>query len=115
MKRRAVVLATFLLLTVVATHPLWQHLDDTLPGDAGDPVLNAYILAWDGHALSTEPLQLFDAGFFYPLRNTLAYTENLTGNALLALPILLVTGQPALAYNAIFLLSFVLAGFGMYL
>ncbi|MEP7199670.1 MAG: hypothetical protein ABI874_07630, partial [Chloroflexota bacterium] len=100
---------------LVATHPLWQHLSDTVPGDVGDPVLNTYILAWDTHALVTDPLNVFNANIFYPLPNTLAYSENLIGDAIIALPIALLTGEPVLAYNFTFLLSFVLAGFGMYL
>jgi hypothetical protein len=109
------ILALFALLTLLATHPLWQQLSDALPGDVGDPVLNASILAWDAHLLVTGPAHLFDGGFYYPLPNALAYTENLTGSALLALPIILIGGQPALAYNFVFLLSFILSGYAMYL
>ncbi len=115
MKRHLVALLAFIALTIVATHPLWQHLADSVPGDVGDPVLNSYILAWDTHALVSDPLHLFDANIFYPLPNTLAYSENLIGDALLALPIALLTGEPLLAYNFTFLASFVLAAFGMYL
>ncbi len=115
MKRSVLLPIAYLVLALVSTHPLWQRLGDSLPGDIGDPVLNTYIIAWDTHALVADPLNLFNANIFYPLPNTLAYSENLMGNALLALPIALLTGQPVLAYNFIFLLSFVLAGFAMYL
>jgi hypothetical protein len=114
-KKSVFILALFALLTLLATHPLWQQLGDSLPGDVGDPVLNASILAWDAHLLVTDPAHLFDSGFYYPLPNALAYTENLTGSALLALPIILGGGQPAFAYNFVFLLSFILSGYGMYL
>ena len=115
MKKSVIILALFALLTLLATHPLWQRLSDSLPGDVGDPVLNASILAWDAHLLVTDPAHLFDSGFYYPLPNALAYTENLTGSAFLALPIILISGQPAFAYNFVFLLSFILSGYGMYL
>ncbi|MCA1554315.1 MAG: hypothetical protein LC737_08055, partial [Chloroflexi bacterium] len=114
MKRTLLVLAIYALLAFAATHPLWQHLDDVVPGDVGDPVLNTYILGWDARALIGDPLHVFDAGIYYPLHNTLAYSENLLGSALLALPIALLTGEPLVAYNFTFLFSFVLAGFGMY-
>ena len=115
MKRFLFIIALYALLALAATHPLWQHLGDALPGDVGDPVLNAYILAWDVHALVVDPVHLFDANIFFPLPGTLAYSENLSGSALLALPLMLLSGEPVLTYNLVFLSSFVLAGAGMYL
>ena len=115
MKRFLLIIALYALLALAATHPLWQHLGDALPGDVGDPVLNAYILAWDAHALVVDPVHLFDANFFFPLPGTLAFSENLSGTALLALPLMLLSGEPVLTYNLVFLSSFVLAGAGMYL
>lgn len=115
MKRSALALGLYALLALFATHPLWQHLGDAVPGDVGDPVLNTYILAWDAHALVSDPLNLFNANIFYPLPNTLAYSENLIGDTLLALPVMLLTGQLIAAYNFTFLSSFVLSAFGMYL
>jgi len=114
-KRFLFIIALYALLALAATHPLWQHLGDALPGDVGDPVLNAYILAWDVHALVVDPMHLFDANIFFPLPGTLAYSENLSGSALLALPLMLLSGEPVLTYNLVFLSSFVLAGAGMYL
>ena len=115
MKHSILALAAYVLLILIATHPLWQHLADSVPGDIGDPLLNTYIIAWDTHALVNEPLYLFNANIFYPLPNTLAYSENLIGDALLALPIALISTQPVVAYNFTFGLSFGLASFGMYL
>jgi hypothetical protein len=86
-----------------------------VPSDIGDPLLNTWILAWDGHALLTDPAHLFDANIFFPLKDTLAYSEHLIGTALPMLPILLISGEPVLAYNVAFLTSFILSGFGLYL
>jgi hypothetical protein len=109
------ILSLYIGLAIVVTHPLWLHLADSVPGDIGDPLLNTWILAWDAHALLTDPLHLFDANIFYPLPNTLAYSEHLLSTAILVLPWGLVTGEPVLAYNFGLLLSFPLAGLGMYL
>ena len=108
-------LLLYALLAVVVTHPLWLHLADAVPSDIGDPLLNTWILAWDSHALLTDPLHLFDANIFYPLPKTLAYSEHLFSTAILALPLIAFTGEPVLAYNLSLLLSFPLAGLGMYL
>ncbi len=105
----------YLCLAVATTHPLWLHLADAVPGDIGDPLLNTWILAWDTHALLTDPLHLFDANIFYPLPHTLAYSEHLLSTAALGLPLGLVSGEPVVAYNLSLLLSFPLAGLGMYL
>ena len=103
------------LIAVIATHPLWLHLTSAVPSDIGDPLLNTWILAWDVHALTVHPLNLFEANIFFPLLNTLAYSEHLLGSALITLPVLLLTGEPVVAYNATFLLSFILGGWGTYL
>jgi hypothetical protein len=105
----------YLCLAVVTTHPLWLHLAEAVPGDIGDPLLNTWILAWDTHALLTDPFHLFDANIFYPLSHTLAYSEHLLSTAALGLPLGLVSGEPVVAYNLSLLLSFPLAGLGMYL
>ncbi len=110
-----VVLILFLLLAIGITDPLWLHLHTAVPSDIGDPLLNAWILAWDAHALLDRPQHLFDANIFFPLPNTLAYSEHLLATALLAMPLQIVSGQPLLAYNLTLLVSFALSGLGMYL
>jgi hypothetical protein len=111
----SLVLFFYLCLAIITTHPLWLHLADTVPSDIGDPLLNTWILAWDTHALLTDPLHLFDANIFYPLPHTLAYSEHLLSTAALSLPLGLVSGEPVVAYNLSLMLSFPLAGLGMYL
>ncbi len=71
----AFICALYGLLALVSTHPLWRHLATAVPSDIGDPLLNTWILAWDGHALLTDPAQLFDANIFFPLKDTLAPCE----------------------------------------
>lgn len=105
----------YTLVTLVLTHPLLFNLTTAVPNDIGDPLLNTWILAWDSHALLTDPLDLFNANIFYPLPNTLAYSEHLFSTALLALPPQLISAEPIAAYNLTLLLTFPLAAFGMYL
>ena len=109
------VLLSYSLLTLLLTHPLLFNLNRAVPNDIGDPLLNVWILAWDSHALLTDPLNLFNANIFQPLPNTLAYSEHLISSALLILPLQLFVAEPVVAYNLSLLLTFPLAGFGMYL
>ena len=46
--------------------------------------------------------------------HTLAYSENAIGSALLAAPVLFVSGNPVLALNAVLLLACVLCGVGTF-
>ncbi len=109
------ILVIYTLLTLILTYPLVFNLSITVPNDIGDPLLNTWILAWDSHALLTDPLNLFKANIFYPLPNTLAYSEHLFSTALLALPLQLISAEPIVAYNLSLLATFPLAAFGMYL
>ena len=80
--------------------------------DRPDGRLNAWILAWDVHALSHEPGRLFQAPIFHPLPDALAFSENLLLPALLSAPALWA-GGPVLAYNFVLLLSLLVSGLGV--
>ncbi len=114
MRKAVVVLVLFILLTVGLTWPLSLHVASGVE-DLNDALLNTWILAWDGHQLLTNPLHLFDANIFYPYQNTLAFSEIILPQALIALPFSLATGNPVLGYNLALLASFVLSGFCAYL
>src|SRR5437588_9197091 len=103
------VIALALFPSVVA------RLANAFPGDLGDPPSQAWILAWDVHALKTNPAHLYNANIFYPFHDVLAYQDTLLGLLPLAAPALLLTGNPVLAYNLMFLLSFALCAWGAYL
>jgi hypothetical protein len=113
-KKTATALLTFLILSLVLTYPLALHMAGGVE-DRQDALLNVWITAWDGHQLLNDPLHLFDANIFHPYPRTLAYSELLLGNALLALPVTTITGNPVFGYNVALLLSFFLSGFGAYL
>jgi len=113
-KKALVVLLAFFILSLVFTYPLPLHLGSAVE-DRQDALLNVWITAWDGHQLLADPLHLFDANIFHPYPRTLAYSELLLGNALLALPLTAVTGNPVLGYNIALLLSFALSALGAYL
>ena len=79
-----------------------------------DTDLLLWTLSWDAHALTTHPLSIFDANIFAPLHRTLAFSENLIGSGLFAVPILGLTHNPVLAMNLLALLSCVLCGLGAF-
>lgn len=102
-----------LLLAVVMTWPTLLHPATTIPNDVYDPLLQSWQVAWDGHALLTDPLHLWDSNTFYPEKSTLAYSDSLLGYA----PLGMIGSGPVAAlvrYNVLYVLAYALAFVGMY-
>lgn len=93
---------------------LLPHLRTALPGNAGDPMLNAWILGWVSEAALSQPLTLWNAPIFHPHPNALAFSEHLVGIAMFVAPVYWLTGDAILTYNTAFLLGFAFLGWAMY-
>ena len=107
-------LAGACVVAVVMHWPLILNLGETIPKDLGDPLAQAYQMAWDGHALTDQPLHFFDANQFWPFGSTLAFSDALIGYA----PAGLIGSGPGAAvvrYDLMFLFAYVLALVGGYL
>ncbi|MEV0005144.1 hypothetical protein AB0H28_23060 [Micromonospora sp. NPDC050980] len=102
-----------LLLAVALTWPTLRHPATTIPGDLGDPTLQAWQVAWSGHALLSNPLGLWDSNTFYPERYTYAYSDTLLGYAPAGM---LGSGFEAavVRYNVLYVLLHALAFLGAY-
>lgn len=111
----ATVTAVMLVLTLATTFPLVRESASALPGDLGDPLLNAFLLGWNADRISHGLQGLWDAPFYYPTANTLALSEHLLGIAVFTAPLQWMTGNAVLVYNCACVASYVLAGVGMYL
>jgi hypothetical protein len=100
-------------LAVVMTWPTLRYPLQTIPQDLGDPTLQAWELAWAGHAVTHDPAQLWQSNAFFPERYSFAFSDTLLGYVPAAL---LGTGPAAaiLRYNIIYVLAFALAFFGAY-
>lgn len=104
------------------TWPLSIGLTRDIPWDLGDSLLNSWILGWvDDHILRflAGDLHAFSgfwtANIFHGEPLTLAYSEHLVAQAIQILPVYAATGNLILCYDLLFLSTFVLSGFGMYL
>ena len=105
-------LLVYTLLTAALTYPQVLHLRDGVHDD-GDPLLNAWALAWVAHQVPAAPAHLFDGNIFYPERRTLAFSETLLAPALAAAPLRWVGLGPILVYNIVFLSGFIVSGAGV--
>lgn len=111
-ERLWLVVLLYLVVTLALTYPLPLHMTSAVLNDSPDTHLFLWTLGWDVHALTTQPLSIFDANIYYPQHLTLAYSENLIGSAFIAAPILWLTGNTVLALNIVTLVSCVLCGLG---
>jgi hypothetical protein len=90
------------------TAPLSFHLRTGIADALDDPLLQAWQVAWDGHAVLHQPLHLFDANAFWPERRSLAFSDSLLGYAPAGI---LGSGPEAavLRYNLLYLFAYALA------
>ncbi len=107
-------LAGYAALVALMSWPLVTDLAGLGVTDRPDGRLNAWILAWDAHALVHAPGRLFQAPIFHPLPDTLAFSENLLLPAVIGAPAQAL-GGPVLAYNVALLLSLIVSGLGVQL
>ena len=118
----ALVAATYLVAALWFLWPLPTHFADhtaywgaDVPGISADGHLQLWILAWDAHALLTDPLHLLHANAFHPATASLAYSDHLFGHLPWFAPWYWATGNPILAGNALVVTSLVAAALAMYL
>jgi len=100
----------FLLLAIVHTWPLVTDPGRLSRNDTHDTVHHEWILAWDAHAVATDPLNLFNTNTFYPERDTLAYSDHIIVQGLIAAPLLWAGASPVLAYNLVLIFGLALTG-----
>jgi hypothetical protein len=112
-KPAAVCLAVMLAATLVQTWPLVTNPAHLSRNDNADTKLNEWAIAWVAHELPRAPLRLFDANMFYPERHTLAYSETLFVQGVMAAPLLWLGASPVLAYNIVLIAGFTLSGWAM--
>jgi len=96
------------------TWPIAAHIGTQVPANLQDPLLQAWQVAWDGHALLHQPLQFFQANAFWPAPDSLAFSDALMGYT----PAGLLGSGPKAAlvrYDALFLFAYALAFLGAYL
>jgi hypothetical protein len=111
----AVALIGYLLLTLALTYPLATYFTRAIPGDGFDGWQNYWNLWWVKVALLEQHTSPFFTDLLYhPTGVGLLFHTLNPFNGLLALLLQLAFGL-FVAYNAIVLLSFVLAGLGAYL
>ena len=113
-KRVSLIFLLYLGLAVILTWPLtplaWDHVIN-----AGDPLFYAWNLMHNVRAIGNGLGNILDTNIYYPTTNTLALSDTLAIQTLLAAPIIWLTNNPVFAVNLYTLFTFPIAGLGMYL
>jgi hypothetical protein len=115
LRRHGPAAAAYLLLTLLFTIPLVPRIADAIAGEhVPDTMQNYWNVWWSGYALLELQQNPFHATYIqHPFGLPLLFhTYNFLGG-LLTLPVRLCCGVTP-AYNASFLIAFVLAGIGAY-
>jgi hypothetical protein len=112
--RLAAAFAVYALLAALYLRPIWRVLGTHLPAGLGDPLFNLYILKWVAHEAHRGFAGFWDAPFFYPTHDVLAYSDHLLGPGLAAAAFtaLVPDGVPRWvpAYNLLLWSSFAATG-----
>jgi hypothetical protein len=104
----------YLLLTIALTWPLVLHPGSRVPNDLGDSLLNMFLLAWNARETPLSE-RWWNLPQFYPIPGVMAFSEHLLGLSVITTPVIVLTGSPLLAYNAVFFLSFPLCALATHL
>jgi hypothetical protein len=104
----------FAALTAAMTMPLILHLSDHVASDLRDPLYSMFAMTWNARAAASGFAGFADANIFFPHRGTLFYGDVLPIESILGAPVLAATGNPVLAYNLVFLITFLVSGLGMF-
>jgi len=106
--------ALYIGITAILLWPLVFHIRSAVAERLDDPLLNAWTLRWVQHALVTQPGHLYDGNMFAPNLRSLAFSELLLPQAIMAWPVWLVSHDALLAANVTLLATYPLCGIAMY-
>lgn len=109
-----VVLGLFLVFTLVMTYPLVFQMGHSVAADLGDPLYTIWLLDWEIKQAARGFDSFFNANNFFPHTGTLMYADWVPGLALMTAPVYALTGSMILAYNVVYLFSFILCAWGAY-
>ena len=101
-------------LTAFFTWPMAQGLSSLIVWHI-DPPFSVWRLSWVAHQLFSDPANLFNTNIYYPEPRTLAYSDAMLLQGLIATPLIKAGMKPLLVMNLMFLAGIVTSGAGMYL
>ena len=111
--QRLAVAGLFVALTIVATWPQARYFGSQATPHQ-DVYFNMWRLQWFAHAIVTSPTHLFDANIFYPQPRTLAYSDAMLVEGIVAAPLIWAGLRPVLVHNLMMLGAIAGSGLAMF-
>jgi len=107
-------LAVIFVATAIFFWPLIIHISNYSEG--GDAMFNAWTLARDQHCILRQGCPVYsNANIYFPHKDTMLYSETQLSAGALTLPLYFINKNPIFSYNVMTIVSFLLAGWFMYL
>ena len=103
-----------MIFAVFVTWPQSAHLSTSV-ATHDDAYFSMWRLAWIAHSLATDPLHLFDTNIFHPQLRTLAYSDAMLLEGVVALPGFWAGASPIVIYNVLLLLGMAGSGLAMFI
>lgn len=112
-RTRAIIVAcvAYVAAAVAYTWPLAVRLNG-VPHDAGDPLLTTWFLWWSGTQAAPLTAHWWNAPMFFPATGVLAFSEHMLGVTPISTPFTLLTGQPLVGHNIVFIATYVFGALG---
>src|SRR5689334_15395344 len=110
-RRDGLVFLGYLGLAVLFLWPLSSRPGDTI-AYVGESLATVYFMAENGRRLFTNPSSLFDAGVAFPHPSASLFDAHRLLPAVLAAPVVAISGNPILAANLIGLLVYAFNAWG---
>lgn len=107
----AIVIIILAIGNIFSLYPFSLNLKDSSPDNPDDVLLNSYIMQWEyEHILSFDFKNYFNTSYYYPYKNTLAFTEHHTIDQIFFLPLYTILKDPVLSHNIIIIVVLILSG-----
>jgi hypothetical protein len=103
-----------ILLACLFTYPYAFELSSGGRIDTNDGRWSIWVVTWVAHALTSNPLDVYQANIFHPHQNALTFSEGTLVGGAMGIPAWLLTRNPYATHNFMFILSFVVSTIATY-
>jgi hypothetical protein len=113
-KTLSILFATSLLITLCILLPYSINISRGVP-NAIDPIFYAWNLSYNADSAFKGLNTAVNTNIFYPLTNTIAYSDTLWAQSVFTNPVIWITNNPIVAENISVLMTFPLSAIAMFL
>lgn len=113
MRRYVLPILVFVLLSIWYSWPVLRHPTQNL-ADGYDGAFSTWVMNWSGISALHYPSRFYHAPIFFPYNFSTTFSDPMLSSGLLALPFVVITGEPLVAQTVIIVLTLFFLAFGTY-